>query len=536
MNRARDALHHEEEPVKIFAMKPGHDGSIALVDTDAGKLEWSFEPEKDSNPRYDVFNPALFIHAAEKIGAMPDVFAVSGWGKGSLAANAPIGAGYYGYAPSAVRHHRTRLFGTEVHYFTDSHERSHIWCSYGLSPFEQGKPCYVLTWEGALGDFYMVDEKLEVSRIGRVMMTPGNKYAFLYALADPTFTLPKGKLRNEDPGKLMALCAFGESGEMTPEEREISEFLLNRDSILMSLAKDDLRSSKYYNIGLNHPDFTRLAKRYSDEIFNRFYCYAKEHLTRGYPLLISGGCGLNCDWNTMWRNSGLFEDVFVPPCTNDTGSSIGTAVDAMREFTGKAKLEWDVYSDRAFVDDEPDMPDVDVVPLDVKKVASLLAQGKIVAWTQGRCEIGPRALGNRSILAAPFSNAMRDRLNHIKKREGFRPVAPICLEEEVSRHFEWRGPSPHMLYFQKVRNPELCAITHVDGTARVQTVNTQQNAAMHALLTAFREIAGVGVLCNTSLNFNGTGFINRTSDLYEYCKSTGIDAFVYNNKFCVIKH
>jgi len=521
--------------MKIFSMKPGHDGSIALIDSAAGTLEWSFEAEKDSFPRFEVFNPEQFMMAADRVGGMPDVFAVSGWGKGSLAANAPIGAGYYGHGEQALRHHATQVFGTEVRYFTSSHERSHLWCGYGLSPFEQGRPCYALVWEGALGDFYLIDADLKVQHLGRVMVTPGNKYSFLYALADPTFTLPKGKLRNEDPGKLMALCAFGESGDMTADEREVTDFLLNREGILGSLGKDDMRGSKYHNIGLMHPDFTRLAKRYSDEIFNRFLSYAKVNLTAGHPLIITGGCGLNCDWNTMWKDSGLFADVFVPPCTNDTGSAIGTGVDAMREFTGRAKLDWNVYSDQAFIDDQPEMPDVDVYPLTPQRVAQALAEDKIVAWTQGRCEIGPRALGNRSILAAPFSTATRDRLNAIKKREGFRPVAPICLEEEVSRHFHWDGPSPHMLYFQKVRNRELKAITHVDGTARAQTVNAQQNAPMHALLLAFRERTGAGVLCNTSLNFNGTGFINRTSDLLQYCRDTGIDAFVYNDRYCVLR-
>lgn len=516
-------------------MKPGHDGAVALVDTDTAKLEWSLEAEKDSFPRFEVFNPAQMVYAAELLDVMPDVFAVSGWGKGSMAANAPIGSGYYGWDKQAVQHHATRMFGHDVQYFSSSHERSHLWCSYGMSPFEQGRPCYLLVWEGALGDFYQIDEHLQVISLGRVMMTPGNKYSFLYALADPTFTLPKGKLRNEDPGKLMALCAFGESGEMDADERKVTDFLLERDSILATLSKDDMRWSKYYNIGLDHPDFSRLAKRYSDEIFNRFYLYAKEHLTKGYPLLISGGCGLNCDWNTMWRNTGLFADVFVPPCTNDTGSAIGTAIDAMRAFTGKAKASWNVYADRPFVDDTPDMPDVDLFPLDLTQVASFLAQKKVVAWTQGRCEIGPRALGNRSILAAPFADAMRDRLNQIKNREGFRPVAPICLEEDVSQHFDWSGPSPHMLYFQQVRNLDLRAITHVDGTARAQTVNATQNPNMHRLLQSFKQVTGAGVLCNTSLNFNGTGFINRTSDLYQYCKISGIEGFVYNDKFCVIR-
>ena len=521
--------------MKIFSMKPGHDGSIALVDTEAAKLLWSYEAEKDSFPRYEVFNPHLFVEAAALVGSIPEVMAVSGWGKGSFATNAPIGSGYYGAHVNTIIQRETKIFGTSVMYFSSSHERSHIWCAYGLSPFAQGEPCYVLVWEGALGDFYEVNEQLEVKHLGAVMTTPGNKYSFLYALADPTFTFPMGKLRNEDPGKLMALCAYGTSGEMTEQERKTTDFLLDRHSILMSLAKEDMCWSPYFNIGLKHPEFTRLAKRFWDEIFRRFYEFAREKLQAGYPLLIVGGCGLNCDWNTMWKNSDLFSDVFIPPCTNDTGSAIGTAIDAMREFTGKAKVDWDVYHGQEFINDTPSMPDVEMRSLNVNDVANFLYAGNIVAWTQGRCEIGPRALGNRSILASPFTDAMRDRLNTIKKREDFRPVAPICLEEDVSIHFDWQGTSPYMLYFQRVKNKALRAITHIDGTARVQTVNVQQNKSIHSLLSAFRELGGVGVLCNTSLNFNGTGFINRASDLYQYCKSTDIDGFVFENNFCTFK-
>jgi hydroxymethyl cephem carbamoyltransferase len=521
--------------MKIFSMKPGHDGAIAYVDGDAKQLLWSYEPEKDSFPRYEVFNPHQFVDAASALDSIPDVVAVSGWGKGGLAANAAVGSGYYGAGANTILQKTINMFGTDVKYFSSSHERSHIWCAYGLSPFPQGQPCYVLVWEGALGDFYEIDEKLEVKHLGTVMTTPGNKYSFLYALADPTFKLPKGKLRYEDPGKLMALCAFGKSGEMTSAEKEVSDFLLNRHSILMTLDKEDMSSSPYYNIGLLHPEFTQLAKRFSDEIFRRFAEYAQTNLKKGYPLLVVGGCGLNCDWNTAWKNSGIFESVFVPPCTNDTGSAIGTAIDAMREYTGNAKVTWDVYCGQEFIDDKPDMPDVEIQPIDYKKIADYLHGEHIIAWAKGNCEIGPRALGHRSILAAPFSESIKNRLNSIKKRENFRPIAPICLEEDVSEHFDWNGPSPYMLYFQNVKNRDLCAITHVDGTARVQTVNAEQNKEIHSLLVAFKETGGTGVLCNTSLNFNGTGFINRTSDLYLYCKTTKIDGFVYGNNFCTFK-
>lgn len=528
--------------MKILSVKPGHDGALALVDAETRTLEWSLEAEKDSFPRYEAFNPVQLLDAAQLLGAVPDVFAVSGWLKWNDPTRVPpgflndvVGTGYNGHGPGSAVHRALTLFGKDVRYFADSHERSHIWCSYGLSPFEQGRPCYVLVYEGGLGDFYLVDEKLRIHHLKKVLTRPGFRYAFLYALADPACRLPKGQRRMEDAGKLMALCAYGESGEMTAEEKELADFLLNPRQTLVDVGKDDLKHSKYYDIGLRHPDFTRLAKRYSDAIFDRFHSFAKAHLTREYPLLISGGCGLNCDWNTAWRDSGLFSEIFVPPCTNDTGSAIGTAIDALREFTGQAKVEWDAYRGQAFVDDAPEMPDVEVRPLDLQAVARFLAEGKVVAWAQGRCEIGPRALGNRSILASPLSADMHTRLNAIKKRESFRPIAPICLEEDVSRHFEWQGPSPHMLYFQKVRDPRLAAVTHVDGTARAQTVNARQNPAMHALLLAFREETGAGVLCNTSLNFNGAGFINRTSDLYQYCKTTGIEGFVYQDRFCVLR-
>lgn len=515
--------------MKILGMKPGHDGTLALIDAQSRQLEFSIEAEKDSYPRYEVLHPELLVLGGELADTFPDVVAVSGWNKRSLSTRDGRGVGYLGHADDAVRHHRSRMFGRDITYFTSSHERSHLWCAYALSPFAQGQPCYALVWEGELGDFYFIDEQLRVEKIGQVMSAPGKRYALLYSLADPGFAQPRGKFRHEDAGKLMALCAYGESGPMTPEEVATSDALLGSGDIGRDFSKQELRHLRHHDIGLTHPEFTRLAKRHSDRIFEQFRQFAELRLQRGLPLLIAGGCGLNCDWNTAWRNSGLFSAVFAPPCTNDTGSSIGTAVDAMREFTGQAKLSWDVYCDREFVDDRPAMPDVTLEPLDLGKVAKLLADGAVVAWTHGRCEMGPRALGHRSLLAAPFTEAMRDRLNAIKKREPFRPIAPLCLEEDVAEHFDWQGPSPHMLFFQKVRNAALRAVTHVDGTARVQTVREATEARVWRLLREFRAVTGAGVLCNTSLNFNGAGFINRTSDLHAYCRMHGIDAFVYGD-------
>jgi len=143
--------------------------------------------------------------------------------------------------------------------------------------------------------------------------------------------------------------------------------------------------------------------------------------------------------------------------------------------------------------------------------------------------MGPRALGNRSIVAEPFERLTSQRLNEIKKREHYRPIAPICLESEAERLFGATLPSPHMLYFHSVRSDRLKAITHVDGSARVQTVNHEQNMRMFDLLAAFKKQTGYGVLCNTSLNFCGKGFINRSSDLYAYVIENAIDGFVIDD-------
>jgi predicted NodU family carbamoyl transferase len=140
-------------------------------------------------------------------------------------------------------------------------------------------------------------------------------------------------------------------------------------------------------------------------------------------------------------------------------------------------------------------------------------------------------LGNRSILAAPFGVDTTVRLNKIKRREEYRPIAPIALESDAHKWFAGSVQDPYMLYFNHVTSDELKAITHVDGTARAQTVTHERNPVVASLLEAFRDITGFSVLCNTSLNNNGRGFINRTSDLIEYGEKHGLDGYVINDTF-----
>lgn len=522
--------------MRILSFKPGHDGTVALVED--GRLVFSHESEKDSFPRYTDLTPSALLDAAERLDGPPDVVCLSGWVKGFHSVDPPLGAGYFGYDEGGILTGESRFFGSPIRTFSSTHERSHLLSAYGMSELEPGQPCYALVWEGNIGSFYAFTPDLQVRRLSTVLEDPGNKYQHIFALADPSTSRENGGFRFSNAGKLMALTGFARSSAMSQAERDLIEYVLDQPSILLTAPKEKLAWSPFYDIGVESQEFKDLAAKHSQAIFDRFLAVAERELTEGFPLLIAGGCGLNCDWNQQWRDCGLFPEVFVPPCPNDSGSAIGTAVDAQRHFTGQAKITWDVYSGQDFVHDrspEQIAEDFTDEPLDLSRVAGLLAQGQVLAWVQGRCEIGPRALGNRSLLAAPFEDRTRDRLNQIKQRESYRPIAPVCLEDDVSVHFDWAGPSPHMLYFQNVRNPALRAVTHVDGTARAQTVSSAQNPQLHGLLRAFKQVTGAGVLCNTSLNLPGRGFINRTSDLIEHVLDRGIDGFALDDRLHLVR-
>lgn len=367
---------------------------------------------------------------------------------------------------------------------------------------------------------------MNIQLIGQVMQGPGLRYAFAYGLADPTFNLKKGYSRLGDAGKMMALAAFGKGGEPDVFESKVIDYIINCESAIDTLNKTDLMDNGYYNIGVDSTKFCNLARKLSDRLFNVFYDFVSENITEKLPLLISGGCGLNCEWNKKWETSELFEDVFVPPCTNDTGVGIGASAVAQKILTGKAEIKWSVYSGQPFVLEEVGKSAFSKSPLVLEHVCEALLAGEIICWVQGNCEIGPRALGNRSIIAAPFSVSTTEKLNALKKREYYRPVAPICIAEDAKLYFENCIQSKYMLSFHNVIDKQLKAITHIDGTARVQTVSYQDNINMYNLLSAFKKLSGVSVLCNTSLNVKGRGFINSLTDLELFCSKNKISMFV----------
>lgn len=512
----------------VLAFKPGHDGSAAILKD--GRLLVSLESEKDSFVRHSVLTPTTLLAATEYADEVPDVVAIGGWMKAHSLGNPLIGAGYVG--AHALQHRPMNFLGRSTTLFSSSHDRSHIMMGIGMAPRDEAPVRAVLVWEGTTGSFYLVDDRHVVVREIRVLQAPGLRFAFLFALADPTFPDQKVLPRLEDSGKLMALAAYGDPEDADEGVKETIDRLLTTESLLVSPPKAQFRSSPLYNAGVES-DMTKIAAALlTRRIFEMFAAAAQEHLPRDIPLHISGGCGLNCDWNLWWRELGHFSSVFVPPCTNDAGSAIGTAIDALATLTGEPYIEWDVYSGLEFESDCDLNPDRwERRSLDKRAVADVIAGGQVVAWVQGRWEIGPRALGNRSLLAEPFDPRTRDRLNEIKQRESYRPVAPVCRVEDLGELFHEDFEDPYMLYFRRVRSDRLGAVTHVDGSARCQTVSGANNEMLHGLLTAFADRCGAGILCNTSLNFKGFGFINRLSDLAKYCDSRGVDHMVVGDSW-----
>jgi predicted NodU family carbamoyl transferase len=520
--------------MNILSYNPGHDGAIACL-KDA-HLVFSIEAEKNSNYRYSPISSHDVFSVLGELDEMPDVICTGGWWpREERLLGSHVHVGYRGVMKSDVIVDKRRLLGRPVRYFSSSHERSHLLCAFGMSSLPKGTSCYALVWEGAIGAFYEIDSELNITLLADVLNEPGNRYTSIYGLADPTFPKNAPFSRFSDAGKLMALASFSNRSIPSAEEKKLIDFLLDSAHVQLSLY-EDLEHSRYYNVGVDDPEFRNFAGIFSDKIFDIFYQFAKANMKKRIPLIIAGGSGLNCDWNTKWNESGLFSEVFVPPVANDSGSAIGTAIDAQFHYTGNPKIDWNVYAGLNFIGvGSFDSAQYDIYEPNYELIADIIANDLIIGWVNGKYEIGPRALGNRSILAAPFHESTRVRLNEIKQREQFRPIAPVCLDEEAARWFGSDQASPFMLYTYRVRTNALAAVTHVNGTARIQTVSSVSNRNLYELLLAFKARTGYGVLCNTSLNFNGRGFINKIDDLSSYVMKHNLDGFVVEGRSYILK-
>ncbi len=284
-----------------------------------------------------------------------------------------------------------------------------------------------------------------------------------------------------------------------------------------------------------HFDIARSLQDVLEESVLQLAAWLRKRADTG-NLVMAGGVALNCVMNARLRDSNLFEQIWVQPAAGDAGTALGAALwlDARERHDDRRTWTMDhAYLGPAFSEREIEaflnwskvpyrrMDDI------AGETASLLADDKIIGWFQGRMEFGPRALGARSILASPIDPTMQDRLNDIKDREDFRPVAPVVLEERAGEWFAGAEYSPFMLFVYDVlpeKADRIPAVRHVDGTARIQTINRTQHPVYYDLLRAFEDRTGVPVLVNTSFNTRSEPIVRTPRDAVECFWTSPLDA------------
>ena len=325
---------------------------------------------------------------------------------------------------------------------------------------------------------------------------------------------------------------------------------------------------KEEEITQTHCNMSLAIQNVTEEIVIKMVKETKR-LTNSNNLCLAGGVALNCVANGKVDKLNLFDNIYIPPASGDAGGSLGASLainhmyfDNERIYTKgydlmKGSYLGPYYSEKEILITSKKYKAVfeHLTSFEKlsKKVATLIADGNIVGWFQGRSEFGPRALGNRSILSDPRNPEMQKKLNlKIKYREGFRPFAPSVLEEDYNEYFEGRILSPYMLMVKKIKSniklkiPEnywkldyrdklytkrskLQSITHVDFSARIQTVSKKTNPNYWNLINEFKKLTSYGVLVNTSFNVRGEPIVNSPEDAFKCFMNTEMDHLVIGN-------
>jgi carbamoyltransferase len=371
-----------------------------------------------------------------------------------------------------------------------------------------------------------------------------------------TITSYLGFRVNDGEYKVMGLAPYGEPRHLGAMRRLVSSGPGGRFRLDLAYF-DFLRGRRMYSealcdllgapprtpggeLGPFHRDVARSLQAVLEEILLEKTAWLHER-TGLDDLCMAGGVALNCVANGRILREGPFRRLFVPPAAGDAGGALGAAALAHVELTGQAPAIGPLRSAAlgpAWSPEEiapllaaAELPARDFrgrEPELLAAVADRLAAGKVVGWFHGRLEFGPRALGRRSLLADPRDPGMRDRLNRlVKKREAFRPFAPSVLAAHAAEHFDLDHPSPFMLETCRVTSPlALPAVTHVDGSARPQTVDPEENPRFAALLEAFRRRTGCPLLVNTSFNLAGEPIVGSPADALASFALSGIDTLV----------
>jgi carbamoyltransferase len=348
-----------------------------------------------------------------------------------------------------------------------------------------------------------------------------------------------GFLHSSDEYKVMALASYGKPTHLNV----LRDLISMSDNGSYSIADVDLSEILGPQRRKNDPftdahfNIAQSMQAVLQECVLNLASWLKQ-ATQSDTICLAGGVALNCVLNAAIRDSGIFRHCWIQPAAGDAGTALGAALwtDARERGQQSKSFVMDhAYWGPEFSDEEIEkflkwtktpftkMEDV------AATTASILADNKIIGWFQGRMEFGPRALGARSILASPIHPDMQAKLNEIKEREDFRPVAPVVLEEEAANWFENAGTSPFMLFVNTVKpskRDKIPAVCHTDGTARIQTINRDQHPRYYDVLKAFDQLTGVPVLVNTSFNTLGKPIVCTPQDALECFWSSPFDALV----------
>lgn len=552
--------------MRILGIKLTHNAAVACIED--GRLLFSTELEKiDNRPRYTPVEAlsdveTILDREGIRIDDRPTYLVIDGWKQGIVRRGgtflvAPYHEGdtvgefanAWGSLTRMSSGQRIYLQGMDRHYASTTHVGGHVVGAYAMSPYAaQHQPANVLVMDGGVNPrLYRVDPgSLDPVRfLGHVHHLYGIVYGIMGYYFGPykvDVPLDGPAFGNREwPGKLMAYLADGVI------QGDLLEFIddwyggwsRHIDSMdptrVMGYNQTGMPEHALMNslveiartLNISDKDVLRTLHEFLETLLaEKTFELALPEL----PLVFVGGSALNIKWNSALRM--YFPNMFVPPCADDSGSAIGAAALFRAMMGGSWHLDWNVYAGPRLLASRAreDWQRMDCSVFNLANELHVRPDEPIVVL-YGRAEIGPRALGHRSILMNPRGRHAQRRLNEIKGREGFRPVAPMCLEEYAPDYFEPGTYDPYMLFDHKTIGPtgDLREVTHTDGSARLQTVGIHSSAFLFELLSEFYERSGCPVLINTSANRNGAGFFPdvRSAMEWGHVKKIWADGVLY---------
>jgi carbamoyltransferase len=461
--------------MKILGInETSHDASISLIED--GKILFAGHAERYSKQKNDWYINDSLVNDALSYGS-PD--AIAYYEKPLLKASRLFLKGGAGdWKP------RFNIDGLPRKSF--GHHYSHASAGYYTSPFNDA----VIVVLDAIGEYNT--STVWVGEGDKIKLKHKQNYPVSFGLFYSAFTKLIGLMPNQEEYIMMGMAAYG---DWKRYYKEVDEYFPN------------YHAQKYnFHMGIHdwgmeiteqdRFDIAAAVQMVYTTRLMEFMRMAKL-ITNKKNLVFMGGCALNSSANTsLWK---LFDMIWIMPNPGDAGSSLGAAA----AFYGK-HLDWkDPYIGYDLGGEYP-----------VNEIVKGILKDGIVAVATGRAEYGPRALGNRSILADPRDPGIKDKVNLIKQRELFRPFAPVVMEECASKWFDMDFASPYMQYTVKCLKPELVpSVVHADGTSRVQTVNRKENRGLWRVLNKFYLQTGVPMLLNTSLNIKGQPLLNDENDI-----------------------